>query len=133
MNNLQTTQQIYEAFGRGDVPAILEKLAETVDWEYGAGETDVPWLQRRRGRDGAAAFFASLGAIDIQRFELTNLLEGGPTVVGLVNIEFVVKATGKRVVEEDEAHIWHFDEQGRVVRFRHRVDTQKHALACKGS
>jgi len=132
MSNLQTTQEIYEAFGRGDVPAILSKLSETVDWEYGATSSEVPWLQHRQGRDGAAAFFSSLGAIQIRRFTPKAFLDGGNVVVVLVDIEFTVTATGKRVVEEDEVHIWHFDDQGEVARFRHRVDTQQHALAYRG-
>jgi len=108
------------------------KLSEAVDWEYGAGPNEVPWLQRRRGREGAGAFFSSLAAIQIQRFTPKTFLDGGKLVVVLVDIEFTVTATGKRVVEEDEVHIWHFDEQGKVARFRHRVDTQQHALACRG-
>jgi hypothetical protein len=36
-------------------------------------------------------------------------------------------------VEEDEVHIWHFDEQGRVVRFRHRLDTLLHKEALEGA
>jgi hypothetical protein len=37
------------------------------------------------------------------------------------------------VIEEDEAHIWYFDTQGQVRRFRHRVDTQQHQTAYKGA
>ncbi len=33
MSNLATIQGIYEAFGKGDVPAILEVLDERVEWE----------------------------------------------------------------------------------------------------
>ena len=29
MSNIDTVKQIYAAFGRGDIPAILEKLDET--------------------------------------------------------------------------------------------------------
>jgi ketosteroid isomerase-like protein len=132
MSNLQATQEIYEAFGRGDVPAILSKLSEAVDWEYGASSSNVPWLQRRQGRDGAAAFFSSLGEIQIQKFTPKAFLDGGGLVVVLVDIEFTVKVTGKRVVAEDKVHIWHFDHQGKVARFRHRVDTQQHVLAYRG-
>jgi hypothetical protein len=132
MSHLQTIQEIYEAFGRGDVPAILSKLSEDVDWEYGAGASEIPLIQRRRGREGAAAFFASLDAIQIHHFALKAVLDGGAVVVALIDIEYTVKATGKRVVEEDEAHIWHFDEQGRVARFRHRIDTLQHTLAFRG-
>ena len=133
MGNLETVQQIYAAFGRGDVPVILEHLDESVEWEYGVNSTDVPWLQPRRGRDGAAQFFASLGEIDIHRFEVKGFLAGeGGLVVGLFDIEFTVKATGKRVVEEDEVHLWYFNAAGKAVRFRHRADTHQQQMAWSG-
>ena len=40
MAQVDTAQQIYQAFGRGDVPAILERLADNVEWEYGLNSTD---------------------------------------------------------------------------------------------
>lgn len=131
MDNLTTTQAIYAAFGRGDIPAILATLSDDVEWEYGATRNDAPWLKRGRGRDGAGSFFASLAGMDIHRFGVNSILAGDNVTVALVNIEFTVKATGKRVVEEDEVHIWHFDKQGKVARFRHRVDTLAHHLACQ--
>ena len=42
MAQIETVQQIYQAFGRGDVPAILDHLADDVDWECGPVSTDVP-------------------------------------------------------------------------------------------
>lgn len=64
MSNLQTVQEIYAAFGRGDTSAILDKLADDVDWDYGYWDAPnpVPWLQAQRGKAGAAKFFESLGA-----------------------------------------------------------------------
>ena len=32
-NNLNAVQAIYEAFGKGDIPSILERLSEAVRWE----------------------------------------------------------------------------------------------------
>ena len=113
VSNLATVRGIYAAFGRRDVPAILEYMAEDVVWEYGLNSTDVPWLQPRRGRHDVARFFESLAGVDFARLEAT------------------VKATGRQLVEEDEVHIWHFDASGRVARFRHRVDTLQHQLACQ--
>jgi hypothetical protein len=43
-----------------------------------------------------------------------------------------VKPTGKTVREVDEAHLWHFGAAGRVVKFRHRVDTARHRAAYIG-
>ena len=38
---------IYEAFGRGDLSAILDKLDDAVEWETQAPVPGVPWLQSR--------------------------------------------------------------------------------------
>ncbi len=53
-------------------------------------------------------------------------------VVALFNVELTVKATGKRVVEEIQVHLWHFNPAGKVVRFRHRADTHQHQMAWRG-
>ncbi len=129
MSNLRTVQEMYEAFSRGDLPTILSKLSESVEWEYGPTSTNVPWLRRREGRDGAAAFFASLDEMEIHTFAPKAFLETDGIVVVLIDVEFTVKATGKRVVEEDEIHVWRFNAEGKVSRFRHGVDTHQHQLA----
>ena len=133
MSNLTTVQEIYAAFGKGDVPAILDRLADSVEWEYGAGTTEIPWLKERHGRAGAAEFFASLSALEIHKFVPKTLLEGPGVVVVLLELEASVKTTGKRIVEEDEVHIWYFDDKHRVTRFRHRADTQQHLAAYRGA
>jgi ketosteroid isomerase-like protein len=61
--HIETVQKLYEAFGRGDIQGILAMLPENVEWEYGVNSTDVPWLQPRRGRAGAAQFFQSLAGL----------------------------------------------------------------------
>ena len=132
MAHAGTVKQIYEAFGRGDIPAILAQLAPDVEWEYGANSTDVAWLQPRRGRDDVAGFFQALAALEFHSFRPTTILEAGNVVVSLVDVDASVKATGTRIVEEDEVHIWYFDESGQVSRFRHRADTHLQWMACKG-
>lgn len=129
MSNLETVQRIYAAFGAGDIPAILVTLADDVDWEYGPGATSVPWLQRRSGRAAVAGFFESLGGIEMHRFAPKQLIEGDGVVVALIDVEFTVKSTGKRLAEEDEIHVWRFNAQGQVARFRHGADTHAHQLA----
>jgi ketosteroid isomerase-like protein len=132
MSNIETVQAIYEAFGRGDVEAILARLSEDVEWEYGVNTTDVPWLQPRRGRAGAAEFFQALAALEFRNFQVTLIAGSGNIVVGLCDVTAVVRSTGKTFVEPDEAHIWHFGEDGLVQRFRHRADTHQQWLAFHG-
>lgn len=133
MSNVQTVQELYAAFGRGDVPGILARLADSVEWDYNMDPaTEVPWLRPRRGRDGAAEFFASLAGLDIHKLAPKAFLEGPGLVVVLLDIEFTARATGRRVAEEDALHVWRFDADGRVTRFRHGVDTHRHHLAWGG-
>lgn len=131
VSHIGIVQNIYQAFGRRDVPPILEQLADNVEWEYGINSTNVPWLQPRNGRDEVAGFFQSLSALDIHKFQPHTFLEAGDVVVALIDLEGTVRATGRRIVEEDEAHIWHFNPQGKVSRFRHRADTHQHWAALE--
>lgn len=133
MSHTDIVRGIYQAFTRGDVAAILAPLSEDVEWEYGLSSTNVPWLQPRRGRDAVPGFFEALGsAVEIHRFEPKEFLEGDELVVVIIDFEFTVRATGRRVVEEDEAHLWRFAD-GKVTRFRHRADTHQQQLASESS
>jgi ketosteroid isomerase-like protein len=132
VNHVETVQQMYEAFGKGDVPAILAHLATDVEWEYGVNSTDVPWLQPRRGRDQVMGFFEALAAIEFHSFVPTTFLSNADVVVVLLDISATVRATGKPVEEVDQVHIWHFSPQGEVIRFRHRADTHQQWTALRG-
>jgi ketosteroid isomerase-like protein len=135
VDHIATVQAIYEAFGRGDIPAILERLAADVDWERAGGsgeQAGVPWLLHRTGRDGAAAFFATLDAFEFRRFEARSLLAGADQVAAVIDIELVVKASGYTIADE-EVHLWTFDEAGQVRAFPHVVDTAKHIEAARSA
>ncbi len=114
MSNVETVQAIYEAFGRGDIPFILDQLSETVDWEHGS-TSDVPWLMPRQGRAAVGEFFEALAGFTMTKFVPHTMLDGGDVVVALVDIEATVTKTGLAVAEDDETHIWRFDDQGKVV------------------
>ena len=132
MSDVATVQAIYAAFGRGDIPAILERLAEDVAWEQWTGGSPaaagIAYLAPRTGRAEVGQFFAALGALEFHAFEPTGFLEGDHQVAALIRLDVTVRATGKRF-QDDEVHLWTFDDAGRVVRFRHYVDTAKHLAA----
>jgi ketosteroid isomerase-like protein len=54
----------------------------------------------------------------------------GDTVVAANDLEMVVKATGKTIVDV-EVHIWTFNPDGSVRSMRHVVDTLLHARALE--
>ncbi len=117
-------KDIYAAFGRGDIPAILEVLSPDVHWEVGASAHGIPWLKEGRGRDAVMAFFQALAAnIELRRFEVLSIMASGEWVVALAQNEIVHKTTGKTAREECEPHVWRFDAAGRVISMRHAADT----------
>lgn len=132
MDPLKTVEAIFQAFARGDVPAILERLAADVEWEYGPTSQDVPWYQPQRGREGVKRFFEHLAAVEFHRFAPRSFLAKGGLVVVLLDSDYTVKATGRRVVYEDGVMIFRFNAAGEVVRFAHRVDFHQAWLAYRG-
>ncbi len=129
--NTDAVQEIYASFGRGDIPSILGKLREDVDWEHDAVDHGVPWLVPRKGKAEVVKFFESLSRVDIRRFEPVSILEGGDQVAATIRVEIVVKATGG-VIRDLEAHLWTFDGNGQVARFKHLADTHQHVQAFRG-
>lgn len=128
--NIETVKSIYEAFGRGDVPAILEALHPDVEWEFAASPhaVTIPWLVPGRGKDAVARFFATVGEnLRFESFEIIAVMGEGEWVVGLASLAAVHTGTGKRLVERCEPHVWRFDREGRVIAMRHGADTLHHA------
>ena len=133
-DHLSTVAAIYESFGRGDIPAILERLADDVRWEEWtdneAQKAGVPWLQPRRGKDAVREFFKIVGEFTITEFRVLSLMAGGNQVVAEVVIEAAVPGGGH--YRDEELHLWTFDDEGRVIRMRHYTDTAKHMAAAGG-
>ena len=133
-NNIDTVKEIYDAFGRNDIPAFLSKLAEDVEWEYGIGETNVPWYQLRQGRDAVGSgFFSALQDVDFSLFQPKTYFENENIVIVLMDVQWTHKGTGKYVDNEDAINIWHFNSEGKVAKFGHRGDTHRHWLAIPGN
>ena len=132
--NLTTVKEIYDAFGRGDIPAILGKIAPGCRWESWennrAQREGVPTLQPRTGPEGVAQFFAAVGDLDISDFRVLDILPGDRQVAVEVLIEYTTPAGGR--LRDEEVHLWALDDSQRVTRLRHYVDTAKHIAAYAG-
>ena len=132
--NLATTRQLYEAFGRGDVPAILETMAEDVRWEDWADNfaqrEGVSHMLPRSGPDGVAEFFGVVGAMEVESFAVLGLMAGGNQVAAEVEIAVRLPEGGR--YRDQELHLWTFRDDGKITRLRHYVDTAKHIAAAQG-
>lgn len=130
-----TVAEIYTAFGRGDVPAILDALAPDVAWESWtdshAQRAGVAHLLPRRGPAQVAEFFAVIGAWTPREFTVLDVIGTGRQVVAEVRADFDLPGGGR--LADEELHLWTFDVSGKVTRFRHYCDTAKHIAADRGS
>lgn len=128
-----TVQAIYQAFGTGNIPAVLAHLTPDVQWEtwadHSAHKAGHPLFQPRQGRDGAGAFFQALGGITIHEFRVLDVLAGQQQVAAEIWLDYTHNGTGQRVRDE-EMHLWSFNAAGQVTRMRHYVDTAKHLRAA---
>jgi hypothetical protein len=133
--NAATVADIYAAFGRGDVAAILARLAPDVAWEVWpdnfAQRGAVPYLAARSGPGEVAGFFAELAAMTVLDFAVLDVIGEGRQVVAEVRASFALPNGGR--FADEELHLWTFDGAGRVSRFRHYCDTAKHLAASGGA
>ncbi|MEO8541586.1 MAG: nuclear transport factor 2 family protein [bacterium] len=131
MNNLQTVQSIYEDFGQGNIPAIIDRLADDIAWELPGTGHGIPWLEPGVGKQHVGSFFQAIGALEFVKFAPVNLLEGGNQVVAIIEVELIVKATGNSI-KDYELHVWSFAPDGKVASFQHVLDTAGHLAAYRG-
>ena len=130
MSNLDTVKEIYAAFGRGDVAAIIDRLAEDVEWETQTPVDGVPWLEPRRGKANIAGFFEALAPLQITRFEPHAFFESGDKVFVLIALE--ATRGGKSYSIPNNGHLWQFNPAGEVVRYDHVTDTATHWRMAHG-
>jgi ketosteroid isomerase-like protein len=130
VSNVEAVQAIYQAFGRGDVATILDRLDDAIEWETTVPVPDVPWLQARRGKANIAGFFESLAPLTITRFEPHTIFDGGDKV--FVLITFDATAQDKSYSFPDNGHFWQFNAAGKVGKYDHVTDTAQMIRMAKG-
>ena len=83
--NIKTIMGVYEAFGRGDVAAILDAVTDDVDWAAEAAGTAAPWYGVRHGRDAVAKFFAEFGStMEVEEFTPVSIAANDTDVLTVV-------------------------------------------------
>lgn len=132
-DNTQVIKDIYAAFGRGDIPAILEALADDAQLHHAGAPGTTPWTSRTHtGREQWAQFFSDLAETqEPEVFEPEEYVAQGDRVVALGHFRFRMKATGKSYASP-WAMAWTVRD-GRAVDCRVYEDTEAQANALRGS
>lgn len=93
--NVRVVQEVFAAFGRGDLQAMLGLVGESVEWDIEGPEV-VPYFGAWRGRDGVRDFVTRLAtSVEFERFEPREFLPSGQKVVVTGSERGRVRATGK--------------------------------------
>ena len=128
--NADVVQRGYEAFGRGDIPALLDLLTEDVEWTL-QGPSVIPFAGTRHGHEGVAEFFDVLGeTLDFEQFEPREYVAQGDTVV--VGFERSLSRATGRTIEQEWAHV-NTLRNGKIAKFRAFEDTGAYVAALEPS
>jgi ketosteroid isomerase-like protein len=121
--NQEIAQQIYAAFGRGDVPGIMEFIAEDMQ-HFGviSASLDAPWhLQIKKKADVPKFFQALAEECTFTHFEPHDFAAAGDHVYCSIKWEATFKRTGRK---SGQIVLHHFTfKNGRVVSWRSSEDT----------
>jgi ketosteroid isomerase-like protein len=123
--NIGKLQELYAAFGRGEISAITAQCTDDVSWGTDTSVQDeVPWYRIRSGRDGVADFFSTLAKeVDFERFEPNLWAAAGDQVLVRVDYTYRFKRNGKSA-SSTGIHAFTVRD-GKVSQFRAYEDTAK--------
>jgi hypothetical protein len=80
-------------------------------------------MRERNNASGVLEFFAETGKLGITSFDVVSIMDGGNKIA----VEFDIES--ERFGKEEEMHLWTFNDEGKVIGFRHYLDTAKHIAA----
>ena len=127
MGNVAIIKGMYEAFGRGDMPAVLGAMDPAIEWHQAEGNPYRPSGEKWIGPDAILSnLFVRIGADwDGFNIQIKAIHDAGDTVIVELRYWGTFKATGKSADTGTQAcHIWRMRD-GRVIGFQQYLDTAK--------
>ncbi len=119
--NLAAVRRVFERFGAGDVPGILEGLEADAVIEF-YGPSAIPYAGTYRGREEARRFFETvLRSVEVHVFDPQEMIARGDKVVVTGHLRLTARPTGG-VIESDFVHVITLRD-GRWARFRDFMNT----------
>lgn len=127
--NIDIVKDLYAAFGKGDVPAVLGAFDPGIQWNeaenflYADGN---PYAGPQAVAEGVFQRIVS----DVEGFTVVpeHFIDGGDAIVVEGRYRGTLKSTGTRV-DAQFAHVWRLRD-GKVIRFQQYTDTGQWASAA---
>ncbi|MEQ8747584.1 nuclear transport factor 2 family protein [Pyruvatibacter sp.] len=122
--NIAATQKLFEAFGAGDIPAILALCSDDIRIEFYGPADIIPYADMYDGMEGARRFFETvLSSVDIHVFEPQEFLADADKVIVTGVLHLTAKSTG-RDIKSDFVHVITMRD-GKWQKFRDFMDTHQ--------
>ena len=121
-SNIKTIAQVYDAFGRGDIAAILDAVTDDVDWASETASDAAPWYGVRHAKDAVAAFFTDFGSTrEVDDVAPVSFAAHDTDVLTVVQFRAHSRATGKTAAMN--LHHFFTFRDGKIAYYRGTEDT----------
>ena len=126
--NVAIVRALYEAFGKGDIPGVLGKFDQKIEWREAENFIYAdrnPYVGPNAILEGVFLRFVS----EWTDFTVSpeSIIDAGEQVVTLGTYSGTHKKTGKSV-RAQMVHVWNMSD-GKAVRFQQYTDTKQFADA----
>jgi hypothetical protein len=122
--NIEALRLIYDAFNRGDIPAVVNAMTPDVEWHMAESSVYADGSPYRGPDAVVQGVFGRLGAdFDGFRVKPEEFLDAGETVIVLGHYEATARTT-RMPVRAEFAHIFTM-RGGRIHHYRQFTDTAK--------
>lgn len=125
MDNVKFLRNLYDAFGRGDIPTVLGAMSSEIHWHEVESNPYMPSGTAWVGPDAVLNnLFLKLGA-EWNGFAVhpKSFHDAGNSVIVEGRYSGRYKATGKSM-DTQVCHVWDIKD-GKLIRFQQYVDTAK--------
>lgn len=123
MSNVDVVKGVYEAFGKGDVPAVVGVMDPEIEWREAEGNPYMPSGEPWVGPDAVLSnLFARLGTEwDSFTVHPQTFHDAGDTVVVEARYTGTHNETGK-ALDAQVCHVWRVKD-GKLASFQQYADT----------
>src|SRR6266487_4125902 len=126
--NTRLVQTAYQAFGRGDMAAFAEVMADDIEWVDPGDPDDDPNAGTFKGKEAVLGWFGGLAStLDFTTVEPREFIAQNDKVVCTVYAEATVRYTCRAFVNH-ESHVLTFRD-GKIARIQISLDTAATAAA----
>lgn len=129
--NVKVVKQVYAALGKGDLPTVMQMLADDVEWDMPHPREIVPFGGKWQGKEEVKKFFATMHeTVETKQVQVHEFVAENNKVVVICTMKLLAKPT-QQEWENDVVAVWTL-EAGKVKQMRDFMDTVQAVTAFSG-